>query len=233
MDVLGLPARRLGTGLVAFGVVGLLLTVVMAIAWLGGLVAVADLDERLEADRQAIATALADTATLMDSTASALESTSGSLGSVGAALDDTAGLLDTLATTTADLADSLNVTILGQQPFAGLADSFAEIADELETFATHADTLATDIDGLGPDVDAVTADLRTVEASIAALAPRVEAFSGVEKMVGLVRAYALLSALLSAWLGVLAAGCVWAGRQLRRAAGPSAEGAPSETSPSG
>jgi hypothetical protein len=39
MEVLGLPARRLGNGMVAFGVVGLVVTVVLALTWLGGLVA--------------------------------------------------------------------------------------------------------------------------------------------------------------------------------------------------
>ena len=50
------------------------------------------------------------------------------------------------------------------------------------------------------------------------LAARVTAFRGVEELVGLARAYALLSAMLSAWLAALAVGCVWLGRQLRSAA---------------
>lgn len=217
LQVLGLPARRLGTGLIWFGVAGLVVTIILAAVWLGMLVATQDLDERLEADREALASALASTSDLMDSTASALETTTDAMGNVGVALDDAASLLDRLGTTTADLADALNVTILGQRPFAGAAENLATIATDLETFAGHADTLATDIEALGPPLTQLAADLRTVEESVGALAVRVDEFGGIERLVGLVRIYAVLSAVLAAWLAVLAAGCIWAGRQLRAA----------------
>jgi hypothetical protein len=218
MEVLGLPARRLGNGMVAFGVVGLVVTAILAVTWLGGLVALQDLDDRLEDDRQAVAVALGNTANLMASTATALEDVTGSMDSMGAALTDAADLLDRLASTTASLADSLNVTILGQQPFAGAVENLDSIADDLVTFAGHSGTLASDLETLEPSLASLAADLRTVEESVSSLATRVEEFSGVERLVGLVRLYVLLSALLAAWLAVLAAGCIWVGRQLQAAA---------------
>jgi hypothetical protein len=222
MEVLGLPARRLGNGLVAFGVLGLIVTIILAVVWLGMLVAMQDLDQRLEEDREALAAALASTADLMDSTAGAIEATTDAMGNVGVALDDAAGLLDRLGSTTADLADALNVTILGQQPFAGATENLEQIATDLETFAGHADTLASDIETMGPPLTQLAEDLRTVEESVGDLALRVDEFGGVERLVGLVRIYALLSAILAAWLAVLAAGCIWAGRRLRAAAVPPA-----------
>ena len=217
MEVLGFPARRLGNGLVAFGVVGLLLTTVMTIAWLGGLFAIRDLEERLEADRESMAAALADVAALMDSSAIALESSADSLGSVGAALDNSARLLTSVADATADLAGALDVTILGQQPFAGLAASFEDISVQLDAVAADAGTLAAEVEQLEPDLRAVAADLHAVETSVSVLATRVEAFGAIEELVGLVRGYGLLSALISAWLATLATGCIWAGRQLQQA----------------
>ena len=217
MDVLGLPARRLARGLVWFGVAGLVLTTVMMVAWLGGLVAMRDLDERLEADRQATAISLVRAAALMGSSATALEDASASLGSVQGALDDAARLLDELATSTGELAEALNVTILGQQPFAGTSQSFEDVSGDLDILATRSETLATEVETFHPDLEVVAADLRTVETSIRALAYRINSFDGVEDLVGLMRGYALLSALLAAWLASLAAGCVWAGRQLQRA----------------
>ena len=217
MEVLGLPARRLGNGLVAFGVVGLLLTAVMTIAWLAGFAAIRDLDERLEADRQATAVALVQAAALMGSSATALEDASASLGSVQEALDDAARLLDRLATSTGELAEALNVTILGQQPFAGTSQSFEDVSGDMDILATRSETLATEVETFHPDLEVVAADLRTVETAIRALAYRVNSFDGVEDLVGLMRGYALLSALMAAWLASLAAGCLWAGRQLQRA----------------
>ncbi|MGH2482956.1 MAG: hypothetical protein ACRDE9_00690 [Candidatus Limnocylindria bacterium] len=211
-----LPARRLGRGLVWFGVVGLVLTVGMMVAWLGGLVAMRDLDERLEADRQATAISLVQTAALMGSSATTLEDAAASLGNVQEALDDAARLLDRLATSTGELAQALNVTILGQQPFAGTSQSFEDVSGDLDILANRSKTLATEVETFHPDLEVVAADLRTVESAIRALGYRVNSFAGVEDLVGLMRGYALLSALLAAWLASLAAGCVWAGRQLQR-----------------
>lgn len=217
MEVLGLPARRLGNGLVAFGVVGLLLTAVMTIAWLAGFAAIWDLDERLEADRQATAISLVQAAALMGSSATALADASASLGSVQGALEDAARLLDELATSTGQLAEAVNVTILGQQPFAGTSQSFEDVSGDLDILATRSETLASEVATFHPDLEVVAADLQTVETSIRALSYRVNSFGGVEDLVGLMRGYALLSALLAAWLASLAAGCLWAGRQLQRA----------------
>jgi hypothetical protein len=203
--------------LVWFGVVGLVLATAVMVAWLGGLVAMRDLDQRLEADREATAISLVQAAALMGSSATALEDASASLGSVQGALDDAARLLDELATSTGELAEALNVTILGQQPFAGTSQSFEAVSGDLDILATRSETLATEVQTFHPEVEVVAADLRTVETSIRTLAYRVNAFGGVEDLVGLIRGYALLSALLAAWLASLAAGCLWAGRQLQRA----------------
>jgi hypothetical protein len=189
-----------------------------------------DLDERLETDREALAAALTSTSDLMDSTADAIEATTAAMGNVSVALDDAATLLDNLGGTTASLADALNVSILGQQPFAGAAENLEEIATDLDTFAGHADTLASDVETLGPPLTQLAGDLRTVEESVAALAVRVEEFGGIERLVGLVRIYALLSAVLATWLALLAAGCIWAGRQLR-AAPVTSSGESAETTP--
>jgi len=217
MEVLGFPARRLGNGLVAFGVIGLVLTTLMTAAWLGGLLAIRDLDERLEDDRQSMAAALADAADLMASSSSALGRSADSLGSVGVALDDSARLLDSLASSTADLADALDVTILGQQPFAELAASFDDVSVDLDRVARDTGLLVAEVGQARPDLQGVAVDLRRVESSVSALAVRVEDFGAVEDLVGLVRAYGLLSALISAWLATLAVGSIWAGRQLQRA----------------
>ena len=225
--MLGLPARRLGRGLVWFGVVGLVLAVVMMVVWLGGLVAMRDLDARLEADREATAISLVQTAALMGSSATTLEDASASLGNVQEALDDAARLLDRLASSTGELAEALNVTILGQQPFAGTSQSFEDVSGDLDILATRSETLATEVETFHPDLEVVAADLRRVETAVRALAYRVNSFAGVEDLVGLMRGYALLSALLAAWLASLAAGCVWAGRQLQRP-GP---GVSAETTP--
>jgi hypothetical protein len=168
----------------------------------------------------------------MDSTADAIEPATAAMGNVSVALEDAAELLDQLGRTTSGLADALNVSILGQRPFAGASEDLDAIATDLDEFAGHAETLAADVESLGPPLTQLASDLRTVEESVSALAVRVDEFGGIERLVGLVRIYALLSAVLAVWLALLAAGCIWAGRQLRAAeVTPGAEA--SGTTPTG
>jgi hypothetical protein len=217
MEVLGQPAHRIGGWLIGFGVVGLLLTAIFVIGWLGSLVALQNVDLD-QADGQSLSSGLTNAADLMDSTATALESSTDTIGAVSDTLDDTTVLLNDLAETSGNLADALDISIFGQHPFSAAAASIADIADELDTFAQHASTLDEQVSALQPDLAAVAEDLRTMQASTADLAERASAFNGGQGLVGFVRAYAVLSALMAAWLGVLAGICVWAGRQLRQAA---------------
>jgi hypothetical protein len=215
MEILGQPAYRLGGWLIGFGVIGLVLTAIFVIGWLGSIVALRDLDLAAE-DGSSLSSALSNAAELMDSTATALESSSGTIGAVSDTLDDATRLLTDLADTTANLADALDINILGQQPFAGVSRELDEISTELETFAEHAATLDEQVTSLEPDLAAVAEDLRAMQESTEALADRAGAFGGAQSLVGFIQAYAVLSALMAAWLGVLAGACVWAGRQLRR-----------------
>ena len=219
MDVLGQPARRLGGWLIGFGLIGLVLSVIFVIAWLGSLVALRDLD-LTSSDGQSLSTSITNAANLMDSTATALETSTETIGAVSDTLDDTSVLLLDLADTTVNLADALNISIFGAQPFAAASQQLEEIADELETFAGDAGTLNTQVTALEPQLADVTDDLRTMQASMESLAGRAEAFGGAQSLVGYVQAYAVLSALMAAWIGALAGACVWVGRQLRLAGGP-------------
>ncbi len=169
-----------------------------------------------------MAAALGNTANLMDSTAAALEDITGSMGNMGAALTDAADLLDRLATTTSTLADSLNVSILGQRPFAGASENLESIASDLDTFAGHSATLAErprdartlpgrprrrPADGAGIG----RATWRSGSRSSAASNAWWDSFASTS----------LLSALLAAWLAVLAGGL-----HLGRSPAPAGRGHP-------
>lgn len=209
--------RRLGTALLAFGLVGLVLTMVMAIAWFGGWMAMEDTDRRLEASRLATASALADAGRLLGSTSGVLESTTASFDDLATALEDTSSLLARVSDSTGELAAAMDINILGQRPFAGVGGSFSEMSRELGTVSDDAGELATTLGQNEPQLQQVAADLRTIQASITGLAIRVEHFTGLEETIGMARGYALLSGLLALWLALLAGGCVWLGLQLRRA----------------
>ena len=210
-----LKSRRIGAALTWFGGVGLVLSAAMTMALLVGLGAMGDLDRRFEANRIAMAQALAEGSQLLAGTASTMDSTTRSLDSVRVTVDDTAQLLDQLETSTRELVSALGVNILGQRPFAGVAQSFEEIADQLALSAADAATVAQEIDRLQPDVSRVADDLRSVQSSVSVLAARTTEFDDVGSLIGMARLLAVLWAFVSLWLAALAAGCIWAGRQLR------------------
>ncbi len=211
-----LRSRRVGTALTWFGAVGLVLSGAMAITLLVGLGATGNLDRRLDANRLAMVQALVEGSQLLDGTARTMDSTTRSLDSVRATMDDTAQLLDQLEASTRELASALGVNILGQRPFAGVAQSFEEIADQLAISAADAATVAQEIDRLQPDLGRVADDLRSVQASVGVLAAQTTDLDDLGSLIGTARLLALLWALVSVWLAALAAGCIWTGRQLLR-----------------
>jgi methyl-accepting chemotaxis protein len=210
-----LRSRRVAAALTWFGGVGLVLSVAMTISLLVGLGAMNDLDRRLDDNRLAMASALGQGIVLLDATADTMESTTTSLESVRATVDDTAQLLGQLETSTRELVSALGVSILGQRPFAGVAGSFEEIADQLAISADDAATVVQEIDDLEPNLGRVAEDLRSVRASVRVLAGRTTDFEDLGNLIGLVRLFAILWALVSLWLAALAVGCIWLGRQLR------------------
>jgi len=210
-----LRSPRVATAVTWFGVVGLVLSVAMAISLLVGLGAMGDLDRRVDTNRLAMADALDQGTQLLDGTATTLESTISSLESVRASVDDTARLLGQLETSTRDLVSALGVNILGQRPFATVAKSFEGIADQLAISAEDAASVVDEIDNLKPDLGRVADDLRAVRASVSTLATRTTEFDDLGNLIGLARLFAVLWALVSLWLATLAAGCIWLGRHLR------------------
>ncbi|HTI30047.1 MAG TPA: hypothetical protein VL687_06790 [Methylomirabilota bacterium] len=212
----GERGRRLGTWLTGFGVVGLVLTIGMAIACLTGWASVQDTEQRLAANRLAAASALSDAGRLLGTTSGVMESTTASLEDVATALDDTARLLGGVADSTKEIAAAMDVSIFGQRPFAGVGGSFADMSKELATVSDDAAALSTTIGGNEPQLQQVAADLRGIQASVAGLAVRVQGFSGLEQTLASARVFALLSGLLATWLATLAAGCVWLGSRLRQ-----------------
>lgn len=211
-----LRSRRVANALVGFGAVGLVLSAALAIALLVGLGTLGDLGTRVESNRLAMASALRDGDRLLAGTAATMDSTNASLDSVRATLEDTATLLGQLEDSTRELASALQISILGQRPFAGVAASFEEIGDQLAVSADDAAIVAHEVETLQPNLATVTDDLRSVQTSVSLLAKETSAFRDLDGLITITRLLALLSALLAAWLAALAAGCIWLGRTLRR-----------------
>jgi hypothetical protein len=222
-SALGLRAglRRLGTFLLVYGVIGLLIAGLglAAVAWTAGRVDA--LAERVEtevgllADRvDASADALADASATASSFATTLEQ-------APSTITQAATALDSARTSLVDIESRLAAfTILGSTPLSTVADRFGQIADDLAGIDTRLTQLAAN---LAENRDRLTANA----ASLDALAGRLSEQStmlrsgiigeGIDD-IGTILTVMLL--LFTAWTAVPAIGAIGVGLWLRREVDP-------------
>jgi hypothetical protein len=209
--------RRLSSGLIVYGVIGLLLALVgtFALAWVGGRVgAIAD---RTGEQVDSIVSTLDETALVLASMGTSATSFSGTLERTPPAVRQTA---QTVANLRANLilvqGQLAAINILGARPLADAANLFGQMAADLEGLDTRLEVIATDLDtnraalldnsarlqALGTELDGLADDLRggVIEESLA----------DVETIL------TVLSVLLIVWTAFPAAGALGLGWWLRR-----------------
>jgi hypothetical protein len=213
---------RLSRGLIAFGIIGLL----VAAIGLGSMVWVNSRISDLRGEAETTLVRLASTtelaATVLRGASATAQSFSGTLDQSGQAMTSaTLTVTQARSELSALEAQLRSVNFLGQTPLASSADSVARIATSMEGLETQLPLIATD---LGSNRDALARNalaLTDLANSTAALANRLGASGGTDSIgdVQLVVAIALL--MFAAWSFVPAAGAlalgVWLRRELGRA----------------
>jgi hypothetical protein len=167
--------RRLSTGLIAYGLVGLAVALIGAgaLAWVGGRVgAIAD---RTGEQVESIVSTLDSTAVVLSSMGTSATSFSGTLERTPPAVRQTALTVANLRANLILVQGQLAaINILGARPLADAANLFGQMATDLEGLDTRLETIATDLDNnraalvenssrlqaLGRELDDVAADLR-------------------------------------------------------------------------
>jgi hypothetical protein len=209
--------RRLGFGLVAFGAVGLALSVIGALLVLATLGAVGDAASGFERQRTELLS-------MVEPAASALTDAADSASHAGASLTEASDASRRAADLTTRLAGSFealaglgSVDILGSRPFAGFSSQFADAASQSRTLSTDltttADALATNV----ADSEAVALDLRALAERLRQLETSVGGGTGPGSAtaVGIAVAQIVVLGLL-VWLSVLAVASLWLGLRLVR-----------------
>ena len=217
MNMLGIERRRLGMGLLVFGLVGMVLSGIVAVALIAGAFAARDLDERLQADQDRIAASLTRLTVSMESLALTTEHAGETLQTSSDTLAGAQGVLGSVADSAVAMADALNVSILGSQPFGGASERLGELARKVSSFQEQAATLAVALHTNAGDAAGMADQVRQLKASVGDLAAQVANFDRIDQIVGMLRGGIVLGALLTLWIAVGAAFCAWAGLRLRRA----------------
>jgi outer membrane murein-binding lipoprotein Lpp len=216
MDWLGASPRRLGTVLLVFGLVGVVLAGILALGLIGGAVSARNLDDRIATDQARLAATLERLTTTVDQLASTTDHAGATLRTTSAMVGAAGDALDELAAATDALADGLDFSVFGQQPLAGAAGRFANLGEQIRVFADGTDALAANLDTNAIDVAELADRIRAVGKDVEELAARVGAFDRTGDIVGLLVGGILLGGLVDAWLAVGAALIAWLGWRLRR-----------------
>ncbi|HYO42209.1 MAG TPA: hypothetical protein VES19_03340 [Candidatus Limnocylindrales bacterium] len=216
MEWLGINRRRLGTGMLVFGLAGMVMAAIVAVALVLGAFAARDLDERLEADQARIAASLTRLSVTMDSLAITTQNAGTTLQTSSETLLEAGQVLESASTSLVSLAEALDVTILGNRPFAKASENLAELARTIGGFEGQATTLALNLHQNSTDVAVMTDQIRQLKTQVNELASRITGFDRIGEMVGLLIGGIVLAALLTAWVGIAAAFCAWVGWKLRR-----------------
>ncbi len=217
MAWLGVNPRRLGTSMLAFGVIGLVLAGIVAGALVAGGIAARNLDDRIVAAQDRIGAALTRLTLTMDGVATSIDNASTTLGTSRDGVAHAADVLGQMADTSDELASALGITILGQQPFTGAVTKLNDLSAKARVFQADATKLAANLDANATDVTQIAGQVRQLRSEVGDLAAAVASFSSTREVVSLVVGGIVLAGLLTAWVAVLAAGIAWAGWRLRRA----------------
>ena len=217
MTLLGIERRRAGNALLAFGVIGVILAGVIALALVGTAIATRDLDDRLQADQARLAETLDELSVSTAAAVRSIENAAGTLDTTGASVQDARDVLEELATASDSLADSLGITIFGNQPFAGAAQRFRTFSDRVRVFSEDATDIADALATNSEDIGALADRVGLMETQLSDYAERVAGSERIGQIGTWIAVSVLLGGLLAAWLAVAAGACAWVGWRLRSA----------------
>jgi hypothetical protein len=215
MTLLGVDQRRAGTTMLVFGVIGVVLAGFIALALVGTAIAARDLDERLVADQARLAETLDELATTTAAVVTSMDNAAATLEASSASVLHARDVLDALATATTSLADGLEISILGSQPFAGAAARFRTFSEQVAIFREDASGIADRLTANAEDMSALAVRVGSTEARLRDYAERIAENTRIGAIGTWIAVGVLLGGLLAAWLAVAAGACAWAGWRLR------------------
>jgi uncharacterized protein YlxW (UPF0749 family) len=228
MEWLGVDRHRLGTAMVVFGVIGLVLAGIVAGALVAGVAAVRGLDDKIATAESRMGASLTRLTLTIDGIAQSTDNTSATLASARDGVAQTATSLGDVADTAGSLATSLDVTIAGQQPFTGSVTSLRSLEAQTRTVQSEVVALAANLDQNVTGVSQIAQQIRDMRTQFAELAGTFASFADARGTVAFAVGGIALAGLLTVWQAILAGAIAWAGLRLRRHV---AAAAPATTAP--
>jgi len=212
--------RRLSTGLLLYGAVGLGVAVIglMALLYVGGRLGA--LNDRVEVQVESLIETLDRTATVLDDAGSSALSFAVTLERTPPTVRQAAQTVSTLQGTMRSIEGQLGaISILGQQPLGNVAGLFGQMATDLEGLDTRLELIADDLSTNRDRLLANAASLDALGEQVATVAERLRSGGIEESFADVTSVVTLLALLLSVWTAVPAVGALALGWWLRRELG--------------
>jgi hypothetical protein len=218
--------RRLASGLIVYGAIGLAIAAVglIALIWLSG--RVGGLAERTGNQVTTIVETLDRTSTALSEASSSATSFAGTLARTGPAVRQVAVAIGDLRGNFRTIEDQLGrVQVLGSQPFGNVAGQFGQMASDLDGLDERLELIADDLERNRAALAVNAESLAEIGTRLDGIATEARDGSIAGGLDDLRTVVTLLALLLVVWVALPAVGALSLGWWLRGALG---EGAPTD-----
>ena len=208
--------RRLATGLITYGAIGLILSLIAGIALVYGAVRLSSVADRVDRQISTVVETLGRTSTTLDDAATSARSFATTIERTPPAVRQTAQTITDLRTDLRSVqAQMASITILGSSPLSGVSDAFGRMASNLEGLDERLELIASDLEGNRGALIANADSLAGFGDQLQAVSTELESGSVRDNLDDVLVAALILSVVLVVWMIIPAAGALWLGRWLR------------------
>lgn len=206
--------RLLGSGLLVYGLVGAILFALLGLYVGRPIQRLGELAASVEDQRVLALEALDRAADTLGQTAAGVINMDNSLARVQLATGQASTISRGVGTSLRDLADTMSIEVFGIQPFVGLAVGFDQSGDQLDQLADDVANVGDALTDNRRDAANVGRSLNELSLTVARLSVSVRAAPSVDFGDGSLEALTFGLVAISAWLLMLAVGCVAGGAGL-------------------
>jgi hypothetical protein len=203
--------RLLGGGLIAYGLVGTILFALLGLNVASPLERLGHLATSVEDQRGLALETLDRAADTLSQTAAGVTNMDNSLARVQVATGQAALISHGVATSMRDLAESMSIDVFGIQPFLGLVAGFDQSAEQLDELGNDVSDIGLALTDNRRDAGNVGRSLNQLSLTVARLAVSARSSPSVGLADGSIEALTFGLLAITAWLFVLAVGCMAAG----------------------
>ena len=203
----GRRLQAFGAGLIAYGLIGIVVFALVAFGVSRPLARVGELTHAVDADIAALVDTMEKTESTVRRMSTSVQGMDDSLGAAQASVTRSSDIATGLSATMLGLRDAMNITIFGTQPLSGLAAGFENAASQLSLLSQDLASISTALGTNRADVIATSESLDELADSVATLTDTVDSGPDLAISDDTLDAVKLGVWAISAWLALFALGC--------------------------